>query len=289
METNESSGIASVGSLKGAHLLSALQVGLIVVAAVPGVFVNGFYHDVPKIVATDRGTDLLALVVIAPALAISLIFSARGSLRAQLVWLGITSWTAYNYAVYAYGLNFTPMFVVYIGVFGLAVFTLVIAIRKADTTGIQERFKFVPRRLTAGYLWLVAGIFSILWLSDVLPATFGATIPPALRDLGTTSNPVEVNDLGIIIPTLILGGVWLWARRPAGYVLAGVLLGLATVTMTAVVPGGPVFGGQAVDPIYAGVAVLSILVFATFLARIRPALASPDHAAGQVTRAATAG
>jgi hypothetical protein len=94
-------------------------------------------------------------VVIAPALAVSIFLSARDSLRAQIVWLGITSWTAYNYAVYAYGLNFTPIFLVYVAILGLAVFTLVMAIRAVDPSRVHDRFLAVPRRITAGYLWLV--------------------------------------------------------------------------------------------------------------------------------------
>jgi hypothetical protein len=59
------------------------------------VFASGFYHDPAAISATDRGSDLVTLFVFAPALAVALLYAYRGSLRAQVIWLGLVSWVLY--------------------------------------------------------------------------------------------------------------------------------------------------------------------------------------------------
>lgn len=127
----------------------------------------------------------------------------------------------------------------------------------------------MPRRVVAVYLWLVAAIFSFLWLCDTIPATLNGGVPSRLAALHATSNPVEINDLAIIIPTLVLAGIWTWQPRPLGYLLSGILLGLATTTMASVVPGGTIFARQALDPVYAGIAVVSFMVWIAFLVNVK--------------------
>lgn len=269
MDRDSPAGIAETAALKPAFILSAALVVLLVAAAIPGAFVSGLYHDPTSIIATDRGSDLVTLFVFVPALAIALFYANRGSLRAQVIWLGLVSWVLYAYVVYAFGLNFTPLFLVHVAIVSLAAFTLAIVIRRTDIAALGSQFATsIPRRVVAIYLWIVGAMFSFLWLADAIPASLGNRTPERLAALQSTSNPVEINDLAIIIPLLVLAGYWTWRRRPGGYLLAGVLLGLATATMGAIVPGGPIFGGTAVDLLYAGVALVSLILWIVFLSRI---------------------
>jgi hypothetical protein len=270
VDRNSRTGIAETAALKPAFILSAALVVLLVAAAIPGVFISGLYHDPASIVATDRGSDLVTLFVVVPAVSIALFHSYRGSLRAQVIWLGLVSWALYAYVVYAFGLNFTPLFLVHVAIVSLAVFTLAIVLRRTEIATLGSQFAAsMPRRIVAFYLWVVAAMFSFLWLADTIPASLGNRTPERLAALHSTSNPVEINDLAIIIPLLVLAGYWTWKRRAVGYLYAGVLLGLATATMAAIVPGAPIFGGMAVDPLYAGVAALSLMIWIVFLSRVR--------------------
>lgn len=259
-------GIASRKQLTIPFLLSAIAAALMVVAALPGVVVGSLYRDTRAIVATDRGSDLFTLIVAVPVLAISIFYGRRGSLRAQIVWLGAMSWVAYNYAVYSFGLNFTGLFLIHVAILSLAVFVLAFAVRRIDVTLLgADQWSAIPRRSTALFLWVVGAVFSALWLADSFPASLTGSLPARLVALRTTSNPVEVNDLAIVIPALVLAGVWAWQRRPIGYLLAGTLLGLATFTMAALLPGGPIFAGQAPDPMYVAVAAVSAVVWVAFV------------------------
>ena len=284
-------GIAQPSRLAVPLLLSVVIVVLLIAAAVPGIFVSGMYRDTTSIVTTNRGSDLFTLIAVVPALAVSIYFSRRGSLRAQIVWLGLIAWVAYNYIVYAYGLNFTRVSLVYVAIMSLAIFTLVLVVRRVDVESLGPQFRDrMPRAVIALYLWLVAAIFSSLWLADTIPATLKGTTPARLVNLHTTSNPVEINDLAIVIPALIIAGVLTWQRRPLGYLLSGVLLGLATVTMMALIPGAPIFDGQSPDAIYTGVAIVSAIVWIAVLVNVGstvPDVASEPSPTSSGTRVAS--
>ena len=275
------SGIAPREALEWPLRLSVGIVLLLIVAALPGVLFPGLYHDTPGIIASDRGSDLVTLSLFVPALAVSVFYSARGSLRGQMVWLGLVSFVLYNYVVYSFGISFTPLFLVHVALVSLSVFTLVTVIRKAETGTLTGQFSAsMPHRVVVAALIVMAAMFSILWLSDVLPATIGGGIPARLSDLHATSNPVEVNDLGVIIPMLLLAALWTWQRRPVGYLMAGILFVVATATMTALIPGARLFGRTAVDPTSAGIAALSLALVLLVVSRAQPQQAG----AGRVAR-----
>ena len=69
-------------------LLSALLVPVAGTAAAIGLFNPGIYRDAAMTAGNARGTALVILAVALPAVAVSLVLTARGSLRAQIVWLG---------------------------------------------------------------------------------------------------------------------------------------------------------------------------------------------------------
>jgi len=258
----------SKGNLTPAYAMSWAMGALLIVAALPGALITGLYKDPAKLVAVDRGTDVVALAV-APALVISMILAGRGSARALLVWAGLVGWVLYNYVIYAFSLHFNPLFLVYVALVSLSTFTLATLIRRMDLDAVAADFhSATPARVLAGFLFLVGGVFVLIWLSDVLPATFSGTIPQRLKDLQTVSNPVEINDLAIVMPLLFVAGIWAWQHKPAGYVIGGALTTLAAVTMTALLPGGPLFGTVQMDPLYAAVAVLSFAVLGLLLWRM---------------------
>ena len=61
---------------------------LAVVASAGGLLLKGIYRDNAFVTTTWLGNDAVTLFLAVPILVIALIFSARGSQRAQLVWLG---------------------------------------------------------------------------------------------------------------------------------------------------------------------------------------------------------
>jgi hypothetical protein len=83
-------------------------------------------------------------------------------------------------------------------------------------------------------------------------------------------------DLTLVVPVTTLAAVWLWQRRPWGYVLGAMLnvkgavymLVLSATTVSAMVAGIPGVGGEL--PLWAGVGIGSLAAGWGLLANLSP-------------------
>ena len=101
---------------------------------------------------------------------------------------------------------------------------------RVDAEGLGAHFApGTPVPLIALYLLVIAALFAVVWLKDILPATFANTRPASLESTEMLTNPVQVLDLSITLPMCVVAGVWLWRRQPWGYLLAGVLLTMLVI------------------------------------------------------------
>ena len=205
-----------------------LSIALVLVAALAsgiGVFNPGTFRDPAMTAGNARGTALVVLVVAVPLIAGSLILSARGSARAGVIWLGSLGYVLYNSVLFGFAMTFNRLFLVYVAMFALALWSVVTALMRVDAESLRERFKTsTPVRGIALYLIVVSALTYIAWLRDIVPALVHNTLPSSLDRTVMLANPIEVMDLSISLPLLALAGVWLWRRRAWGYVLAGALL-----------------------------------------------------------------
>lgn len=211
-----------------ARLLSKVLVGLLAIGSAVGLLVDGVYRDPGAVEAMFRGYDLIALTIIAPALAVTLLPTLRGSVRAQLVWAGLLAYAVYHSAMYVFGAMFNPLFLIHVATFSASVFTLGLALANLDVPAIARRFaERTPVRLVGGILLLLAVTLAVFWTTPSLLFAFGGDLPSegsklivpiAITHLGW------VLDLSLLVPAYALAGILLLRRRPWGYVLAAVVL-----------------------------------------------------------------
>lgn len=69
---------------------------LAALASAGGLLCKGLYRDNAFVTTTWLGNDAVTLFLAVPILVAALFFSARGSLRAQLVWLGMLDYVLYG-------------------------------------------------------------------------------------------------------------------------------------------------------------------------------------------------
>ena len=266
------------------YWLSGSLALLLVVASTAGLFAPGLYRDTPRWVATTRGTDLVTLLVAVPALAASLILAARGSLRAHIVLLGVLAYVLYTYAIYAFDVAFNPLFLVYVAALALSLYALVALLVRMDPDGLRACFApGLPIRGIAVYLLVVAALFGLAWLKDIVPAMVGNTTPTSLTGMKLPTNPVHVLDLGILLPLVALSGIWLWRRQSWGYLLAGILLTKMTVLGVSVVAGA-LFEHNAdptaslgVVPLFVAVTLVGLWLMIAYLRNLRGGPVSRVH------------
>ena len=231
-----------------AYVLSGIIAVLTVVAAAGGLFIDDLYRDNAFATSAWRGTDLATLVVAVPLLVAALILSLQGSIRAQLVWLGMLDYTLYNYAYYLFGTAFNRFFLIYVALFTLSIFALVFGLAKVDVGSLRQRFRDrTPVKWIAAYMLFVAVGIGGLWIDQSLGFVATGQVPEFINKVAHPTSVVFALDLSLVVPVLILGAIWLWKRQPWGYVLTALLnvkgavymLTLAIVSISAVQAGFP--------------------------------------------------
>jgi hypothetical protein len=224
--------------IKFADRLAFAALLLAAVAAGAGLLVSGLYRDTEEGIRQARATDLVTLLFAVPALALGLRRARAGSVGGRLVAVAALGYLAYSYAIYAFSVVIGPMTPVHIAILGLATWALVLTVFGLDdaTVDLASGFR-LPRRLTGGFLIAVAGLFAMLWLSQIAGAITSGRSPAAVSDLGLPTSPVYSLDLAFAVPLITLVGIWLIRRDrrgPAGAMAALaflIILGLSVLAI----------------------------------------------------------
>jgi hypothetical protein len=143
-------------------------------------------------------------------------------------------YTLYNYAFYLFGAAFNRFFLIYVALFTLSILALIFGLSQVDARNVGQRFAFkTPARWIAGYMLFVAAGIGGLWIAQSLGFVFTGQVPQFIVDVGHPTSVVFALDLSLVVPFLVLGAIWLWQRRPWGYLLAAISCVKGTVYMLA--------------------------------------------------------
>jgi hypothetical protein len=236
-------------------------------AALAGLVLPGLYVDAPNWAQQARGTDLATFFLAVPILAIGLWTSTRGSSAGHLAVVAGLLYLVYNYAIFAFAVAMNPLTAAHIAIFGLSLWSLVLAGRASvdGSSGVTERLN---RRAAGALLIGVAALFALLWLGQIVTASTTGILPPDLVKAGISSNPVYALDLAFFLPLCALAGIGLLRRNSVAAFAFPLLLWVAL--MGAGVVGGFLLMAAAGDQIPAPVvvAISSLSVASSVLAAL---------------------
>jgi len=223
--------------IRTALILSTLLAIFAAFASAGGLLLQGLYRDNLFVTSAWKGNDLITLFIAVPILVAAMIFSRRGSLKAQLVWMGALDYMLYNYAFYLFGAAFNWFFLLYVTLLGLSIFALIFGLTQLDVDGIGQKVRArMPVGWIAGYMLFVAMGLSLIYIAQSLGFIFTGDVPAIVTNTGHPTNVVFALDLTLLVPFLVLGAIWLIRRKPWGFVLAGILTikgPLYTIVLTA--------------------------------------------------------
>jgi hypothetical protein len=210
--------------MKRKHVLflSLPLAALIIGCSLTGILTPGFYgRETPNWQAQSNGQDLVDLILIVPALLVTAIASRRNE-KAFLLWGGVMLYVAYTFVLYCFEVHFNSLFFFYCLALGLSIYGCIYFALQKDKLIIPVSDRL--RRSTGIYFLVIAAVFYMLWLSEVLPASFSGKVPASVEEAGLFTNGVQVLDLAIVLPGIFLSGILLLKKNEAGYFLAPAIL-----------------------------------------------------------------
>jgi len=258
------------------YILSIIIAVLATIASAGGLFLNGLYRDNLFVTSAWKGNDLITLFLAVPILVLAMIFSKRGSLKAQLVWMGALDYMLYNYAFYLFGAAFNWFFLLYVTFLGLSIFALIFGLIHLDLDGITGQIRErMPVGWIAAYMLFVAVGLSLIYIMQSLGFIFTGDVPAIVTNTGHPTNIVFALDLTLLVPFLFLGAIWLIKRKPWGFVLAGIFTikgPLYTIVLTvgslwAANAGVPGVAEQV--PMWVALTVLSLIACGLFYGNMK--------------------
>jgi hypothetical protein len=207
-------------------LFTIALASLIILTSIAGLFFgNLYYQESPNSVAQCIGQDIIDLAVIVPTLIISAFFMRKGIRPALFVWLGVTMYAIYTFAIYCFAVHFNAFFLVYCATLGVSVYATVTTIVAIDFSALKSWFDGdSSTRVASTFLFVLALVFCLLWLKEIIPAMIHNEVPPAIKEGGLLTNPVHVLDLSLVLPGFIITSILLRRKHPFGYLFVPAFL-----------------------------------------------------------------
>lgn len=194
---------------------------LIVVQSAIGLLFN-VYRDIEWIRRTWFGNDLVTLFIISPLYFLTIKNENKQSIY-KMFNLGIAGYLIYNYAYYLFGAALNELFILYVVVFICAIVNIIIKLSSIKINNFKEYFEIDKSNMLISVLYFFIGIgLGIVWIGMwVSYIYFNGKLPlePEYFKL------VASLDLVIIVPMMIISGIYLLQKRSIGYLL-GVIIGI---------------------------------------------------------------
>lgn len=105
---------------------------------------QGLYrYDSPIGAVGFMAADAVTIVLAIPFLLVSTILYGRGSLKGGLLLCGALAYFLYNYGSMSFSAAYNNLFLVYVGIFALSLFSIVLALTSFDLATLPARYSRV--------------------------------------------------------------------------------------------------------------------------------------------------
>lgn len=213
--------------------------------------------------------DVVNLLVVFPATVVLALLAWRGSMVAYLAWLGVISFTVYNYVIYTLSVNAGALYLPWVAVLGLSLYALIGGLATLDRQAVEVCFAGVSSRTAGWFLMVIAFLFTGLWLNDIIPALLSGLVPEGARELGLPSSPVHVLDLAFYLPATVAAGIALLRHQAWGYAIGPGLLVFLALTGMPIVLTPFIASSRGDTPTWAVIAPLAAVTVASLAILLR--------------------
>lgn len=212
---NHEVGVKTFRALPVSSRLAAMAGVAAALASIAG-FIPGVYRDPRVVIAQSHGFDIGNLIGVL-ILGLGLTWSARGSVRGRLVAVGALGYLLYSFVTYAFLIVLNAATLGYIAVLGFGVWSFITGFATVEEKEIDQVARgHLYRRLTAGFMIVIAALFALTWLREIAGSLVSGQLPAGLAAAGWPMNPPYVLDLGFVIPIAALGALRLLRAKTGG-------------------------------------------------------------------------
>ena len=215
--------------LKQIKLITTLSIILSISLAIVsffGAFISSTYErDSLSMGVQGMGQDIVDLFIVVPLLILSLVFVRKGNKYSYFIFSGILFYILYSFFIYSFGVHFNNLFLLYCLILGTSLYTFIMMVVRLNDVDIQNLFSDkTPIKSIAIYLIIIAAMFYLLWLKDVVPPILSNTVPKIIKDDKLLVNPVHVLDISIALPGFIITAILLIKKHKLGFILTPIIL-----------------------------------------------------------------
>lgn len=196
------------------YLLSLFITLLVTTVSVIGVIYQKSIYPTETLLNSFVPNDIVNLVAGLPLLLISLWITRRGKLIGLLCWPGAIFYILYVYFPYLICVPFNILFLPYLILFSLCIYTLIGIIISIDGSAVTKYLSdVVPAKISGGIL-IGLSVFIIIRQTGLI---VNALINKTLVEQQELT--LWIADFTIGSPAMLIGGFLLWKKKPLGYVV----------------------------------------------------------------------
>ncbi len=184
---------------------------LVIVSALIGLLQPSIYSRVvaPRILPGVFTQDVVALAMALVLLVVAVVYRGE-SLRQRIVAHGILAFFLYAYGIYTIERVYTYLYPAYLAILGLSVYGLVYGMATVPRAQLQDLSVRPATRILAGsYGILIAVMFNIVWLSQLVPLI-------SASDRIEYTYSVYVIDLALVMPGFVIASIMAFRKQAMG-------------------------------------------------------------------------
>lgn len=256
------------------------------VAAGIGVLDPSIYDDlVTDAILPGVFTQDLLVLVLSTTLGLLALSSRSHRIRKRIVAHGILGFLFYAYGIYAIERIYNVFYPLYLALFGMSLFVLIYSVTTVPKEATARLT--VPRWLRflgAGYGLLIAVMFNIIWLSELIPLLQSGHRIDHLYS-------IYIIDLSFVMPAFVIAAISALRRHPFG------LMGLPSLFVLGAGILSPLALAEWIKPLrygllrdvsglvlYSVLSVLFIILVGVFLTVMQTGQADATHDAPEPLR-----
>jgi hypothetical protein len=262
--------------LKVIALLSGVMAIALGIVSYYGAFIPSTYErDAPSMAIQGMGQDIFDLFFVVPLLLISMFFMLKNKQVALFVFSGTIFYILYSFFIYSFGVHFNNLFLLYCLILGASLYTFILVINELNKMNVHKWFNnSVPVGIIGIYFILIAFMFYLLWLKDIISAIVNDTIPKNVSDYKLLVNPVHVLDIAFVLPGLLITAILLIRKQQLGFIFTPIflifiiLLAMALIAMVIMLKIKGISEDLSIAVIFIILAIISLIIFYVFMKKL---------------------